>query len=206
MYGPHNTWSSNAGFKLFDTYARNLPGVERLSLYESVAHGALVPRRQEDRVGAQADRRRVLAHPRLHVPRRRALRHGRRRRGAVRRGHQRARRAQRFFGGRPARRPDARGRRPALPRRRRRRGRVGDAQRAVRRHLGALHHGEDRRLQARDHGRLQRDGAGAGTRRRWPRIHEEFNSRLLRVELPDPKDYKAIVAPFETKFEGVRPR
>jgi putative ABC transport system permease protein len=33
MYGPHSTWQSNAGYKLFNTYARNLPGVERLSLY-----------------------------------------------------------------------------------------------------------------------------------------------------------------------------
>ena len=31
-------------------------------------------------------------------------------------------------------------------------------------------------------------------------IHEEFNSRLLRVELPDPKEYKALVAPFETRL------
>ncbi len=37
-------------------------------------------------------------------------------------------------------------------------------------------------------------------------IHEEFNSRLLRVELPDPKDYQAIVAPFETQVRGVRAR
>ena len=35
MYGEHNTHSSNAGFKLLDHYARNLPGVERLSLYEN---------------------------------------------------------------------------------------------------------------------------------------------------------------------------
>ncbi len=35
MYGENNTHSSNAGFKLFDHYARNLPGVERLSLYEN---------------------------------------------------------------------------------------------------------------------------------------------------------------------------
>jgi putative ABC transport system permease protein len=33
MYGPHSTMQSNAGYKLFNTYARNLPGVERLSLY-----------------------------------------------------------------------------------------------------------------------------------------------------------------------------
>src|SRR3954447_16770334 len=35
MYGPHGTWSSRGGFKLFDTYARNMPGVERLSLYDN---------------------------------------------------------------------------------------------------------------------------------------------------------------------------
>src|SRR6187431_188962 len=34
MYAKNNTWSSNAGFKLLDGYARDLPGVERLSLYE----------------------------------------------------------------------------------------------------------------------------------------------------------------------------
>jgi putative ABC transport system permease protein len=33
MYGPHNTMQSSGGYKLFNTYARNLPGVERLSLY-----------------------------------------------------------------------------------------------------------------------------------------------------------------------------
>ena len=37
MYGPHSTWPSSAGFKLLDTYARNLPGVERLSLYSGRA-------------------------------------------------------------------------------------------------------------------------------------------------------------------------
>src|SRR5215204_5724091 len=35
MYGPHGAWSGSGGFKLFDRYARNLPGVERLSLYEN---------------------------------------------------------------------------------------------------------------------------------------------------------------------------
>src|SRR6185503_17719863 len=33
MYGEHATWTSRGGFKLFDTYAKNLPGVERLSLF-----------------------------------------------------------------------------------------------------------------------------------------------------------------------------
>jgi putative ABC transport system permease protein len=35
MYGPHNTWSSKAGFRVYDLYARNLPGVEYLSVYEN---------------------------------------------------------------------------------------------------------------------------------------------------------------------------
>ncbi len=35
MYGEHGTWSSRGGFKLFDKYARNMPGVERLSLFEN---------------------------------------------------------------------------------------------------------------------------------------------------------------------------
>ena len=33
-------------------------------------------------------------------------------------------------------------------------------------------------------------------------IHEEFNSRLLARRAAGPKDYEAIVAPFETKFAG----
>src|SRR4029079_5813206 len=35
MYGDHGSWSSRGGFKLYDTYARNMPGVERLSLFEN---------------------------------------------------------------------------------------------------------------------------------------------------------------------------
>jgi putative ABC transport system permease protein len=42
----------------------------------------------------------------------------------------------------------------------------------------------------------------AGNTSALPAIHEEFNSRLARFELPDPKHYGAIVAPFETKFES----
>ena len=35
MFGPETAWSSDAGFQLFDKYARNLPGVERLSIFSS---------------------------------------------------------------------------------------------------------------------------------------------------------------------------
>jgi putative ABC transport system permease protein len=36
-----------------------------------------------------------------------------------------------------------------------------------------------------------------------PRIREQFNSRLLQVEFDDPKEYQKLVAPFETKFDAL---
>ena len=33
MYGPDNAWSSNGGYLLFDKYARNLPGAEALTIF-----------------------------------------------------------------------------------------------------------------------------------------------------------------------------
>jgi putative ABC transport system permease protein len=35
MWGPNSTWNSEAGYLLFDRYARNLPGVERLTVFAS---------------------------------------------------------------------------------------------------------------------------------------------------------------------------
>ena len=148
MYGPHSTWGSNAGFKLLDRYARNLPGVERLSLLRERADGAHLHRRQEDQLGPEADRRRILAHPRIQVRRRDPLRYRRRGRSAFRRGDQQD--DPRPHLRRPAGdRPDPRSRRAALPCDRRGRERVLDAHRSVRGYLGAVHHGQDRRIQAR---------------------------------------------------------
>ncbi len=33
MFGEHSMWSSSAGYRLLDGYARNLPGAERMSIY-----------------------------------------------------------------------------------------------------------------------------------------------------------------------------
>jgi putative ABC transport system permease protein len=33
MFGEHSSWSSSAGYRLLDQYARNLPGAERMSIY-----------------------------------------------------------------------------------------------------------------------------------------------------------------------------
>jgi putative ABC transport system permease protein len=35
-----------------------------------------------------------------------------------------------------------------------------------------------------------------------PRIREQFNTRLAHMEFDDPKQYKTMVAPFETKFDS----
>ncbi len=35
MFGPDNAWSSNGGYMLFDKHARNLPGVEELTIFSS---------------------------------------------------------------------------------------------------------------------------------------------------------------------------
>src|SRR5687767_10289676 len=35
MWGEQNQWNSEAGYLLFDRYARNLPGVETLTLFGS---------------------------------------------------------------------------------------------------------------------------------------------------------------------------
>lgn len=36
-----------------------------------------------------------------------------------------------------------------------------------------------------------------------PRIREQFNTRLAHMEFDDPKQYKTMVAPFDTKFEAL---
>jgi putative ABC transport system permease protein len=36
-----------------------------------------------------------------------------------------------------------------------------------------------------------------------PRIREQFNSRLLHMEFDDPKQYKTMVAPFESKYDSL---
>jgi putative ABC transport system permease protein len=36
-----------------------------------------------------------------------------------------------------------------------------------------------------------------------PRIREQFNTRLAHMEFDDPKQYKSMVAPFETKYDSL---
>ena len=55
MYGPHSTWSSSAGFKLFDKYARNLPGSRAPVDLPGAEDSRILRRWQENQVGAEAD-------------------------------------------------------------------------------------------------------------------------------------------------------
>jgi putative ABC transport system permease protein len=201
MYGPHSTWSSSGGFKLFDTYARNLPGVERLSLY--TGGGA---------VQSYVDGRKIVSSLKLtdgeywRIFDFTFLEGGpfgtqdltdARMVAVINRTTR-----QRFFDGRPA---------------------VGQTIEADGQRFRVIGVVEDvselRNAPSSDiwapyttakTDAYKREIMGgfnaialARTKADLAQIHDEFNSRMLRVELPDPKNYKSIVAPFETKFENM---
>jgi putative ABC transport system permease protein len=200
MYGPHATWSSNGGFKLFDTYARNLPGIERLSIYEEPR---TVQSYVEGRKIASSLKRtddeywRILNFSFLEggpfgtpdIAEARFV--------AVINATTR----QRFFGNGPAvgKTIEADGQRFRVI------GVVEDVS-EVRRapyaeiwvpYTTAKTDAYKREIMGGWNAiALAKDAASLDG------IHQEFNSRLLRVELPDPKAYQTIVAPFETKVEG----
>jgi putative ABC transport system permease protein len=199
MYAKNNTWSSNAGFKLLDGYARNLPGVERLSLYEN-SHS----------VHSYLDGRKVSS-------------------GLKRTDDEFWHILQfEFLEGGPFGTADVAEARFVAVINRTTRQRIFDGRNAVGqsfeadgqrfRVVGVVEDvSEMRSVPSADiwvpyttakTDAYKREIMGdwnaialARDKAAMAGIHEEFNSRLLRVELPD-KDYEAIVAPFETKFAG----
>jgi putative ABC transport system permease protein len=200
MYGPHSTWSSRGGFKLFDQYARNLPGVERLSLYEgnrtvhSYVDGRKIAsslKRTDDQFWRILNFRFLEGGPygTADVAEARFV--------AVINATTR----ERFFAGGPAI------------------GQTLEADGQRFRVIGVVEDVSEVRMTPYAEiwvpyttaktdaykGELLGDWnamALATDREAMNGIHQEFNSRLLRVELPDPKNYQTIVAPFETKFEA----
>jgi putative ABC transport system permease protein len=200
MYGEHSAWSSSAGFKLFDTYGRQLPGVERLSLYEGVQ---TVNSYVEGRKIASAMKRtddefwRILDFSFLEGGPYGTADVAEARLVAVINATTR----QRFFGDRPGL------------------GQTLEADGQRFRVIGVVEDvSEVRRTPYAEiwvpfttakTDAYKREIMGnwnamalATDKASMPLIHQEFNSRLLRAELPDPKQYRAIVAPFETKVEG----
>jgi len=200
MYGPHNMWSSSGGFKLFDQYARGLPGVERLSIYENTrtVHTYLDGRkissalkRTDDEYWQILDFRFIEGGPigTADVNEARLV--------AVINKTTR----QRIFGGVTAlgQTLEADGQRFRVI------GVVEDVSEMRSApyaeiwvpYTTAKTDAYKREIMGNWNAMaLARDKASMAA------IHEEFNSRLLRVELPQPKDYQAVVAPFETRIGG----
>lgn len=201
MYGPHSTWSSNGGFKLFDKYARNLPGAERLSIYEG---GRTVYSYINGRKIASSMKRtdgefwQILNFTFLEGS------------GFSNQDTAEARfvavinetTRQRLFDGRPAT------------------GQSFEADGQRFRVIGVVTDVSEMRIvpsadiwvpytTAKTDAYKQEMMGGfnamvlARDKASMEQIHDEFNSRLLRAEVPEPKYYKSIVAPFETKFEAL---
>jgi putative ABC transport system permease protein len=197
MYGDNSTWSTNAGFKLLDSYARGLPGVERLSLYQNshTVHSYLDGRKVSSDLKRTDDEFwRILRFD--------------------------------FLEGGPYGTDDVAGARFVAVINRTTRQRIFDGGNAVGQTLeadgqrfrvvGVVEDVSQMRIvpyadiwvpytTAKTDG-YKREMMGdwnaialARDKAAMAGIHEEFNSRLLRVELPEP-GAKAIVAPFETKL------
>ena len=196
MHGPHSTSSSAPGFKVLDAYARNLPGVERLSLFEnqrtvySYIDGRKISsalKRTDDEYWRILEFRFVEGGPigTADVAEARFV--------AVINTTTR----QRIFDGRSAlgQTFEADGQRFRV---------IGVVENVS--ILRSVPHADiwvpytTAKTDAYKRELLGNWSAMALARDRasMAAIHEEFNSRLLRVELPS-KDYEAYVAPFETK-------
>jgi putative ABC transport system permease protein len=200
MYGQYNTWSSNAGFKLLDKYARNLPGVERLSIYGSA--GSVHSYVNGTKITSSLTRTddefwRILEFTFLEGAAYGTADVSEARFVAVINATTR----QRFFNGRPAL------------------GETLEADGQRFRVVGVVEDVSEARMPpyadiwvpyttSKTEAYKQEIMGGwsamalAKDKASMASIHDEFNSRLLRVELTDPKHYSAIVAPFETKFEA----
>jgi putative ABC transport system permease protein len=200
MFGENSTWGSGGGFRLFDHYARNLPGVEALSLYMSAQPATSYVDGQKIRFSLKRTdgefwqilsfafiegmpySTQDVAQAQLVAVINRSTR-------------------ERFFGGQPAV------------------GRTIETDDQRFRVVGVVEDVSEMRYvpfadiwvpyttAKSDAYRRELMGnfaalALARDRAAMPQIREEFNSRVERIELPDPKTYKALVAPFETKFDS----
>jgi putative ABC transport system permease protein len=196
MYGPRSTMQSNAGFKLLNTYARTLPGVERLSLYtDATVHSYIGGQKIESALKRTDDEFwRILDFTFVEGGPYGTADFAEARFVAVINVATR----QRFFGGRPAvgQTIEADGQRFRVV------GVVEDVS-EMRQvpfadiwvpYTTAKTDAYKSEIMGSFHAlALARDGAS------MEQLRDEFNSRLLRVELP--KGSTNIVAPFETKLQ-----
>jgi putative ABC transport system permease protein len=199
MFGPHSTWQSSAGYKLLNTYARNLPGVERLSLYTGggTVHSYIGGQKIESSLKRTDDEYwRILDFAFLEGGPFGTQDFAEARFVAVINATTR----QRFLGGEPAigKTIEADGQRFRIV------GVVEDVSEARQvpfadiwvPYTTAKTDAYKTELMGSFHAlALARDRASMA------QLHDEFNSRMLHVELP--KGYTTIVAPFETHLEVI---
>ena len=200
MYGPDNAWSSNGGYMLFDKYARNLPGVEALTIFSSFQ--TVSTYLGDQRITSNVKRTdgafwRVFDFT--------FLEGGPYSQGDVDDARflaviTRATR-ERIFNGQPAL------------------GKTFEADGQSFRVVGVVENVSNIRMvpfadfyvptttaKTDAYKRKLMDGFSAVVLARTtddlPTIREEFNARVARIELPD-KSYKTLVAPFETKYDSL---
>jgi len=201
MFGPESAWSSNAGYMLFDKYARTLPGVEALTIFSSFQSVATYL--GDQRITSQMKRTdgnfwRVFdftfieggPYGQADVDEARFV-------AVITRATR-----ERLFPGAAS----------AL-------GKTFEADGQSFRVVGVVENVPDIRyvpfsdifapITTAKTDAYKRDIMGdfqavalARTRDDLPIIREEFNARLSRLELPD-KAYKTLVAPFETKYDAI---
>ncbi len=200
MYGDHSTWSGDAGYKLLDRYARNLPGVERLSIYSSTDSATAYVGGQK--VGLSLKRTdgeywQILEFTFLEGRPYSTSDVDEARHVAVLTEATR----QKFFGQSSAagKTIEVDGQRFQVV------GVVENVPRIREVPFADLWvpHTTSKSAAYRDE---IMGGYNAIALAASPddlrKIREEFNARLVRAELPDPRNYKSIVAPFETRFEN----
>jgi putative ABC transport system permease protein len=200
MWGPNNTWSSDAGYKLLDDHARNLPGVEELTIFGSFH--TVITYLGEQRIASQLKRTDaafwrvfdftfVEGGPYLQADVDEA------RFVAVITRESR----QRLFGGGPAL------------------GKSFEADGQTFRVVGVVENVPDIRISTfadlfapitTSKSPAYKESLMGGfhavalakTTDDLPIIREEFNARLARLEMPD-KNFTNLVAPFETAFNSI---
>jgi putative ABC transport system permease protein len=200
MYGDHSTWSGDAGYKLLDRYARNLPGVERLSIFSTTGAATAYVGGQKLSLSLRrtdGEYWQILEFTFLEGRPYSTTDVDEARHVAVVTAATR----QKFFGQAPAagKTIEVDGQRFQVV------GVVENIPRIREVPFADLWvpHTTSKSAAYRDEIMGGYNAiALAASRADLPKIREEFNARLVRAELPDPRNYKSIVAPFETRFEN----
>jgi putative ABC transport system permease protein len=200
MFGPNSAWSSDAGYMLFDKHARNLPGVETLTIFSGFQ--TVTTYLGDQRITSNLKRTdgpfwRVFdftfleggPYSQADVDEARFV-------AVITRAAR-----ERLFGGQPAL------------------GRSFEADGQTFRVVGVVENVPDIRytvfadvyapITTSKTDAYKREIMGgfhavalARTTDDLPIIREEFNARLARLELPD-KAYESLVAPFETRYNAI---